>query len=154
MIYLYEGMFLIDNDLVRAGWSGAKAVVRDLLLKHGATIKTLRRWEERALTYSIKGKRRGTFVLAYYELEGSDVQELNRDLEIKEGILRHLLLRVEAVPEAEFQLSEAELAPDFVVPEPPADDYRVEEPVLLDDPEVEEIEVPDIRELEADAPLR
>jgi hypothetical protein len=93
-------------------------------------------------------------VLAYYELEGSDVQELNRDLEIKEGILRHLLLRVEAVPEAEFQLSEAELAPDFVVPEPPADDYRVEEPVLLDDPEVEEIEVPDIRELEADAPLR
>lgn len=154
MIYLYEGMFLIDNDLVRAGWSGAKAAVRDLLAKNGASIKTLRRWEERALTYSIGGKRRGTFVLAYFELEGGNMQELNRDLELKDGILRHLVVRCEGVPETELQLSEAELAPDFVVPEPPADDYAPEEPSLLDENEVEEIEVPERLDLEADVPVR
>lgn len=154
MIYLYEGMFLIDNDLVRAGWPGAKAAVRDLLVKNGASIKTLRRWEERALTYSIGGKRRGTFVLAYFELDGGRMQELNRDLELKDGILRHLVVRSPAVPEAELQLSEAELAPDFVVPEPPSDDYVPEEPSLLDESETEEIEVPERLDLEAEAPVR
>ena len=31
MPQLYEGMFLLDNDLVREGWDPAKAKVTDLI---------------------------------------------------------------------------------------------------------------------------
>ena len=51
---LYEGMFLIDNDTVRAGWASAKAVVTDLIAKHGGSVSSARRWDERRLAYPIR----------------------------------------------------------------------------------------------------
>ncbi len=122
MPHLYEGMFLIDNDAVRADWAKAKAVVSDTIAKHGGTVKTSRRWDERKLAYPIHGKHRATYLLAYYEMDPPAIQAFLRELEIRETVLRHLQLRVEAVPEGETELSEAELAADFQVPEPPVDE--------------------------------
>ena len=50
---LYEGMFLLDNDVVRAGWDSAKGAVTETLEKHGGTIRTARRWGERKLARNI-----------------------------------------------------------------------------------------------------
>lgn len=122
MTYLYEGMFLVDNDLVRADWAQAKSMVTNMLKKHGGTVRTARRWDERALAYPIKGRRRGTFILSYVELPGASMESLKRDLDLTEGVLRYLILRKDEIPATEPQLHEAELAPDFVVPPPPTDD--------------------------------
>ena len=138
-------MFLIDNDLVRADWAAAKAIVTDLLEKHGATVQSARRWDERALAYPIKGRRRATYLLVYYGMEGDGIPGFQRDLEIQDGVLRYLNLRVEALPEGEDELSKAELADDFTVPEPPADDAVDEEPEVIEDLDTtgDEVEVPD-----------
>jgi ribosomal protein S6 len=118
---LYEGMFLLDNDTVRAGWAGAKAAVTDLIAKHGGQVVTARRWDERPLTYPIRGRHRATYLLVHFEMLGDAIPQFHRDLEIKDDVLRYLQLRVAAVPELERQLAEAEGADDFVVPEPPKD---------------------------------
>ena len=47
MSQIYEGMFLLDNDLVREGWDGAKSTVTAALEKHGGKVHTARRWDER-----------------------------------------------------------------------------------------------------------
>ena len=122
MTYLYEGMFLVDNDLVRADWERAKSMVTNMLTKHGGTVRTARRWDERALAYPIKGRRRGTYILTYAELPGSSMENLKRDLDLNESVLRYLIVRKEEVPATEGELAIAEQAPDFVVPVPPTDD--------------------------------
>ena len=119
---LYEGMFLVDNDLVREDWKRAKGTVTGLLEKHGADLKTIRRFAERRLAYPIKHRKRGTYILSYFEADGQIFNDLRRDLDLSEPILRYLFLRSDAIPEGENELSEAEQAPDFEVPPPPMDD--------------------------------
>lgn len=119
---VYEGMFLLDNDVVRAGWNQAKALVTDILEKHGATVHTARRWAERKLAYTIAKRNRATYLLVYFDGGSDTVARATREMDLRDGILRYLVLKVEAVPEAERELAEAERAPEFVVPEPPPDD--------------------------------
>jgi len=125
---LYEGMFLLDNQVVRENWKTAKAIVADTLTKHGAKVQTIRRWDERRLAYPIRTKQRATYFIAYYEMDGQAIPLLRRDLDLNEQVMRYLMLTRESVPEDEFELSKAENAEDFVVPEPPADDAPDEEP--------------------------
>jgi small subunit ribosomal protein S6 len=124
---IYEGMFLLDNDVVRQGWAKAKASLTDLLAKHGATVLASRRWAERKLAYPVRGRRRGTYLLAYYEIPREGIPTLVRDLDLSELVLRYLLLGVEEVPAGELELSAAELAPDFSPPPPPEDGAEYEE---------------------------
>ncbi len=118
---LYEGMFVIDNDLVREDWQAAKSLVTGTLEKHGATVHTARRWDERALAYPIKGRRRATYLLTYFEIEGDRNTDVARDLEITDGVLRYLVTSAAAVPEGEAEASQAEQADDFQLPPPPPD---------------------------------
>ncbi|MDP6739920.1 MAG: 30S ribosomal protein S6 [Planctomycetota bacterium] len=121
-------MFLIDNDVVREGYEGAKALVTDALDKHGATLLSARRWDERRLAYPIKGRRRATFLITYYQIDGNEFPGLRREFDLSEKVLRYLFNSVDAVPEGEVELAQAEGATDFTVPEPPADDAPDPEP--------------------------
>ena len=123
MTNLYEGMFLLDNDAVRAGWKAAKATATGLIEKHGGKVHTARRWQECKLAYPIKRKNRATFMLAHYEIAGDGIEGMLRDLELNETVLRYLLLNVDEVPEDERKLSAEEDDDGFSVPEPPADDF-------------------------------
>lgn len=132
---LYEGMFVIDNDLVREDWTAAKAVVTGTLEKHGAVVRTARRWDERALAYPIRGRRRATYLLAYFEIEGDKNADVARDLEIQEPVLRYLVTSADEIPEAEVEASEAEGADDFTVPPPPADSVGSYRPIQVESEE-------------------
>ncbi len=129
---LYEAMFVLDNDAVRAGWADAKGIATGILEKHGAKVHTARRWDERRLAYPIRGKQRGTYLLTFVEAGADAIGPISRDLELEERVLRYLILSAEGVPAGEDDLSKAEQGADFVVPEPPRDDEprpaRVEEP--------------------------
>ncbi len=122
MSRIYETMFLIDNDAVRASWQKAKSTVVDLVGKHGGKVHTARRWGERRLAYPIRRRHRATYLMTYLELDQEEIPPMRRDLEINEVVLRHLMLRADSIPEEEVKLSEAEQTDDFAVPEPPADD--------------------------------
>jgi len=122
MTQLYEGMFLLDNQAVRADWAQAKAAVTDALAKHGGVVRSARRWDERRLAYPIRGRKRATYLLTYFEQEGAATQGLRRDLDIEERVLRYLILATQAIPEGELEKSQAELEAGFSVPPPPADD--------------------------------
>lgn len=128
MSQIYEGMFLLDNDVVREGYEGAKALVTSALDKHGATLLSARRWDERRLAYPISGRRRATFLIAYYQIDGGEMPGLRREFDLSEKVLRYLFTSVDAVPEGEVELAQAEGDADFIVPEPPDDDAPDPEP--------------------------
>ena len=130
MAQIYEGMYLLDNAAVREGWDTAKSIVTATLEKYGATILSARRWDERRLSYPIKGKNRATYLLTYYNIPGDSIPAMRRDFELNESVLRSLELAVEEIPESEAEHVTAEGAEDFKVPTPPDDDHIdfVEEP--------------------------
>ncbi|MCB9915790.1 MAG: 30S ribosomal protein S6 [Planctomycetes bacterium] len=123
MSQIYEGMFLLDNAAVRQDWNAAKSIVTGTLEKHGGTVLTARRWDERRLAYPIKKKNRATFLLAYYTMPGANIPDMRRDLELNETVLRSLELAVDAVPEGEQELHAHEQTTEFSVPTPPDDDH-------------------------------
>ena len=118
---LYEGMFLLDNNVVREDWNKAKEAATSVLEKHGASITTSRRWAERSLAYTIQKSNRGTYMLTHFQADPDSIKIMRRDLELNESVMRYLVLRVEEVPEGEQELHDAELSTDFTVPEPPED---------------------------------
>ena len=121
---IYEGMILLDNNIVRADWRKAKAIVTDTLTKYEATIHTARRWDERALAYPIKGNQRATYFLSYFELPNGHSDELRRALDLNASVLRYLFLAVDEVPEEESDLASAEDDSAHTVDAPPADGPR------------------------------
>ena len=118
---LYEGMFLLDNNVVREDWNKAKGIPVGVLEKHGASITTSRRWAERSLAYTIQKSNRGTYLLVHFDADPGSIQIMRRDLELNETVMRYLILSTEEIPEGEQELHEAELTADFSVPEPPED---------------------------------
>lgn len=136
---LYESMFLLDNAVVREDWKKAKGVIHDAVAKHGGTVVTSRRWDERRLAYPIKNKNRATYVLCHLEIPGANLPQLRRELELSERVLRYLLLKVDEIPAAEQELSAAENAEGFVVPTPPPDDVVEPEPVAAPQENVDEM---------------
>lgn len=118
---LYEGMFLLDNNVVREDWNEAKATATGILEKHGASVTTARRWAERSLAYTIQKRNRGTYLLVHFEADPANISIMRRDLELNETVMRYLILTCDGVPEGEAELHEAELSADFSVPEPPED---------------------------------
>jgi small subunit ribosomal protein S6 len=125
---IYEGMFLLDNQVVRTDWKKAKAIIADTLTKHGGTVHTLRRWEEKRLAYPIQRNNRATYYLAHYELPAENIAPALREFDLSENVLRYLLLAVAEVPEEERKLAALEEDSDYVVPEPPADDATDDDP--------------------------
>lgn len=132
---LYEGMFLLDNQVVRTDWAKAKSLVVDAVTKYGGTVETARRWDERKLCYPIAGKKRATYVLCYFNLGIEGIAGIRRDFELSESVLRYMLLRVEEVPEGEAEKSAEENSESFSFPAPPEDDEP--EPEAVPAPEKE-----------------
>jgi ribosomal protein S6 len=60
-----------------------------------AQAKTLLKdaWGRRGLAYPIGGYREGSFVIYYLDMDPSKVKEINEQLKIMKGVLRHLVVK-------------------------------------------------------------
>jgi small subunit ribosomal protein S6 len=70
------------------------AEVEKAIKNAGGEVVVSRLWEERRLAYPIAGQRKGTYWLFYFRGPSSILAPLNREWEIQDGILRHLVLKV------------------------------------------------------------
>ena len=96
----YEAMFILNHAAATADFEETAALVDQILEKHGATIVQKEKWDERKLAYEIKGQRRGTYYLTYFQAEPSSIVGMNEDAQLNETILRHLVIALD-VPIAE-----------------------------------------------------
>ncbi len=110
MTKTYETMLLLDNREVKKGWDACKTNVCGLFEKHQAEVVSAKRWDELRLGFPIKRQLRGTYLLMYFNAEGSSLPSIRRELEYNEVVLRHLTMVCEEIPqeakepEAEFDL--------------------------------------------------
>lgn len=90
----YEAMFLFDNSTVHE-WSEIEAEVRRLFDRIEAQPLVILKYDERKLAYEIKGRKRGTYVLSYFDANPLRIGDLERDVRLSDLILRALVLRID-----------------------------------------------------------
>lgn len=122
MTQIYETLVLLDNDVVRADWKKAKAIVTDTITKYDGTLHSCRRWDEKRLAYPINRKNRATYYIAYFEMSGDKMPGFRRDFELNERVLRYIVVCADEVTEEEKKLAAEEDGTEYTVPEPPEDD--------------------------------
>ncbi len=92
---LYEALFLVDTALAAADWDGVNKAIETVLEKSNAEIVSIRKWDERKLAYEIDHKGRGTYLLCYFRAEGQEIQQIERQVQLSEQIMRVLILSAE-----------------------------------------------------------
>lgn len=93
----YEAMFLFDSAAAH-DWATIEQEVRRLLDRIGATIEVCLKFDEqRKLAYEIKRRKRGTYVLVYFQADPLRIHDLDRDAKLSELLLRHLIVNGEHV---------------------------------------------------------
>ncbi|MCX5674154.1 MAG: 30S ribosomal protein S6 [Planctomycetota bacterium] len=105
---VYEAMFLVDSGDA-AAWSDLAKHLANILTRSGAEIIGITRWDERKLAYTIRKRKRGTYVLGFFVLQKGDaVVEIERDCRLSEKVLRCIILRADhfTVANMRMQLGE------------------------------------------------
>ncbi len=90
---LYEALFLVDTGKAAADWDGTCEHIKKVLDRGEAEILSMRKWDERPLAYVIEGKKRGTFILVYFNAPSANISAMERDVQLSENIMRVLILR-------------------------------------------------------------
>jgi len=91
---VYEAMVIFDTNRFARERTGLPAEVETMIKSAAGEVLVSRLWEERRLAYPIAGQRKGTYWLIYFRGPSSILVALNRQWEIHDGILRHLVLKV------------------------------------------------------------
>lgn len=102
-INLYEGLFLLTQQAAMDLAVGTEHI-KTILDRAGAEILILRKWDERKLAYTVKGQKRGTYLLSYFKAKSAQVANIDRDCNLSEQVLRAMVLRADHVGDVELEL--------------------------------------------------
>jgi small subunit ribosomal protein S6 len=130
---VYEAMFIFDSNRFARERAGLPAEVEKMIKTAGGEVLVSRLWEERRLAYAIGTHRKGTYWLMYFRSPSSIITPLNRECEIHDAILRHLVLKIHPhLVEAVLEHAKAGPAPPAPAPVAagPAVDIRMPEEEL------------------------
>ncbi|HZZ29316.1 MAG TPA: 30S ribosomal protein S6 [Pirellulales bacterium] len=94
--HVYEGMFILDSNRYARDAAGTVSQIPGAVEQFGGKVLASRLWEERRLAYPIKGHRKGTYWLTYFQLDGDQLHNLTRQFQLNEAVLRNLLLKIDS----------------------------------------------------------
>lgn len=92
---VYETLFLLDSNHYSRDPGGISTGLNDMFESLGGNVLASRLWQEQKLAYAIDGHQKGTYWLAYAELDSNKLVEFNRMCQLSEPIIRQMTLKVE-----------------------------------------------------------
>ena len=90
---VYECMFLLDSNKYARDQNGVVNGLETVVQKCGGELLASRLWNEQKLAYPVNGQRKGTYWLTFIRLESLKVSEFNREVQLYNPVLRHLLVK-------------------------------------------------------------
>jgi small subunit ribosomal protein S6 len=123
----YELMLLLRPDLEDDKLQAAVEKVTRAIVNGGGSLSKVSPWGKRRLAYDINRHREASYFLIHFDIEPSQVREIERGMLISEEILRHLVTVIEdrgpvdeLVPAAAARSTD-EAAVDYATDEPDTD---------------------------------
>lgn len=90
---LYTGMFIISPTLAEEGYAAVIEDIKKIFLDFNSNITEVKEWGMRDLAYEINDFRKGYYVVFKVEATPEAVLEYDRVCNIREDIIRHILVR-------------------------------------------------------------
>lgn len=91
----YEHVYIARQDISPAQVEALTEEMSGIIREHGGTIQKAEYWGLRNLQYKIAKNRKGHYSLLNIEAPADAVIEMERQMRIKEDVLRFLTVRVE-----------------------------------------------------------
>lgn len=128
---LYEGMFLVDSGLAAQDWQKVINEIERMMKRAEADVVSMRKWDDRRMTYDIEGKSRGTYILVYFNCDPEKVKGVERDVVLSEMVMRVLILRTDRMTKDDLEKpTPAEAGP---AEDRPAEAEAADEAASVDD---------------------
>ncbi len=87
----YELLYIIDNSLTDEAKEAIVNKVNAVVTDNGGTVDNVDKWGAKKLAYPINYKSEGYYVLVNFTSEATLPQEVERVLNITDGVMRHLV---------------------------------------------------------------
>ena len=91
----YELIYVLKPDAPESEVAELHKQVADIVERLGGTIDKTDQWGRRKLAYEIGHHKEGFYVLEVITGSGELMKEIDRRLKVTEGLLRHLIVRVD-----------------------------------------------------------
>jgi len=91
----YELVYIVSPELDEEKYAAIIEKFSTVITDNGGEILKADKWGKRRLAYEIKKKTEGFYVLVNYQGETVVTDELDRLMKINEGILKHMIIRIE-----------------------------------------------------------
>lgn len=101
----YEAMFLFGPSAA-TDLEAAINLARSIIERHGGQILVIKKWDERKLAYEIKGQKRGTYIIAFFNAPGKAITPIEREVSLGEEILRVMVLKADHLNQQEMEAVE------------------------------------------------
>jgi small subunit ribosomal protein S6 len=88
----YEVVYIFDPALDEETIILKVANFPSMVQQAGGDAPQVNHWGKRTLTYSIRKKDTGYYVVATFEAEATALPEFERAIKLDEGVLRHLIV--------------------------------------------------------------
>ena len=92
----YEMIFIVRPDIEADDLDGVISDVGGLVKRNDGEVTKVEPWGLHRLAYPIKKQQEGRYVLMNFDLEPSNMAELERVLRLNEAVIRHLVIRLDA----------------------------------------------------------
>jgi small subunit ribosomal protein S6 len=102
----YEAMFLFDAGFA-SNFANVEQEVERVMQRAEAEIILCRKWEERKLAFEIKKRKRGCYVLVYFNAPPNSIVGLERDCQLSDSVLRILVTSAEGISRERMEASAA-----------------------------------------------
>ena len=91
----YEAMFLVESGLASREWDAVEGRLKELVERSGGHVLSAGKWDERKLSYEVKGARRGTYWLCYFQGPTDVPAKIRRTAALSETVLRCMILAMD-----------------------------------------------------------
>ncbi|MCK9536133.1 MAG: 30S ribosomal protein S6 [Bacilli bacterium] len=89
----YEGMFIVRPTLDEDGYKALIADIEKIFSEHNSKVTEINIWGMRDMAYEIDDLKKGYYVAFKVEATSEAVLEYDRICNIREEILRHILVK-------------------------------------------------------------
>ncbi len=92
---VYETLFIVLPSLTDEEVDGIVEKITSTIENLEGKIRKIDKWGKRVLAYPIKKLNEGIYVLIEFDLEKTNVSEVDRKLRLDEKVLRHIIVNLD-----------------------------------------------------------
>ena len=91
----YEAVYILNPAIGEEAITATSEKIKTLV-ETSATIEKVDVWGRKRLAYTINDQKEGYYVLINFSSEGEFPKELERVLKITDGVMRYMVVRIDA----------------------------------------------------------